>query len=674
MELSQNVKELDGVTVEGNGITRKIDRMLVYPTKDAVKHSYDPIDLISYMAIPRLRANKTNQTIESDNGSIQLRINGIPASQAEYLAIPAKDVIRIEVIDNPGLRYGSVGMVVDLIVKRRPTGGIMNMNWGLTPLNLRFQQPYIGMKLNHAKSQFGFYYDGSTWYSKETRTDIDETFCLGDKTIHRIQEGINDKRVMGSHAFTLTYNLYSLDSYNLNIAFKNTFSNNPHEGNSNKLYNALFPEDFTYSKIKRSSRSYTPSLDVFFRKQFKHEQDIQINVVGTLIKTKSNRNYTEQRADGTELAQLWTDIDADKKSVWGEAIYGKVFKKVVLSIGTRHYQMYANNVYTGNNYPTVSSMHQMNSSAFFDLQGNIKKMGYLLSLGSTRSYFREGTEKHKYYIFTPTFRLNMTPHKGGWLQYQFSISSNIPSLSSLTDVEQQVDTIQIQRGNPRLKMYKLYDNQLMYVYRTKIFGILAMLQYQYYDNPIMDEFYVEYNKIIRTEANQINAQYITFFTNFQLFDVKIGENWVWDLSIVPVFSRNWTKGENYKHVFDSFKLISSGNLFYKDFGLFFNIEQFGGRLWGETITKNDNRFGIGLKYRNKKLQFNIGIDYPFGKYKYGGTDRVSSVISTKAWCYDGIEEKAIWFRLRYRFEFGNKFKERNRETKHNDNDAGTLEL
>lgn len=134
MELSHNVKELDGVTVEGNGITRKIDRMLVYPTKDAVKHSYDPIDLISYMAIPRLRANKTNQTIESDNGSIQLRINGIPASQAEYLAIPAKDVIRIEVIDNPGLRYGSVGMVVDLIVKRRPTGGIMNMNWGLTPL------------------------------------------------------------------------------------------------------------------------------------------------------------------------------------------------------------------------------------------------------------------------------------------------------------------------------------------------------------------------------------------------------------------------------------------------------------------------------------------------------------------------------------------------------------
>lgn len=134
--LYKKATELSEVTVQGNPIIQKVDRMIVYPTKDILKHSYDPYDVIGSMMIPRLRANRVSKTLEAaGGGEVQIRINGIKASQAELIAIPAEEIIKIEVIDNPGMKYGegTIGAVVDVVVKRRATGGLVNLGGEFCP-------------------------------------------------------------------------------------------------------------------------------------------------------------------------------------------------------------------------------------------------------------------------------------------------------------------------------------------------------------------------------------------------------------------------------------------------------------------------------------------------------------------------------------------------------------
>ena len=131
--------------------------------------------------------------------------------------------------------------------------------------------------------------------------------------------------------------------------------------------------------------------------------------------------------------------------------------------------MRTENEYKGSN-PTTSKMDQSQTSAFFEVQGKVKDFSYAGSVGMTRAWFKESEEEHAYYTFTPTVRLSYNLKKAGFLRYRFNISPAIPSLGSLTDVEQAMDTIQIVRGNPLLKTYQQFTNSLSYSYSKKQFN------------------------------------------------------------------------------------------------------------------------------------------------------------------------------------------------------------
>jgi hypothetical protein len=482
VELHQNATLLKGVTVHGQPILRKIDRMVVFPTEDAVRHSHDPYDLLWNMMVPHIRVDVVGKSISADNGgSVQLRINGVKVSTEEFMAIPSREIVRIDVIDNPGLKYGdnNVGAVIDVIVKRKTTGGLVSLYTNGSPdvIHEHELDNNVGIKLNHKKSQFGLYYNNyfRRWSQRSSNTD--ETFHLGDKTIERLQEGLDYRYSHVDQKLSLIYNYSEPDKYLLNIAFYNRFYHRPNDNQTNRLY-SRGSENYSYSETLSSDKSYTPSLDVFFNKQIDKSQTFQVDIVGTLINDKTHRLYREYTEKDADLAHILTDVEARKQSVWGEAIYEKTFKPFILSAGIRHYQMHARNAYSGQN-PVVSSMNQANSSVFSDLRGNLKPFSYMVSMGMTRSYFKDGDIHHTYYIFTPTLRLGMSPHKYGWLGYTLSVSPSVPSLGSLTNVEQAIDTIQLSKGNPNLKTYRVYDHTLNYTFNNYKIMTVFRVNYSY---------------------------------------------------------------------------------------------------------------------------------------------------------------------------------------------------
>lgn len=673
--LPEKSQLLDEVVIKGRTIIQKMDRMVILPTRAAKKNAYNPYDLMFNLAIPHLQVSPLSKDLSANGGEVQTRINGVIASQAEITALLPNEIIRIEMIENPGERYGdsSLGAVIDIIVRHREEGGLINIQTTNSP-HVLFGENNVTAKYNRGKSQWGLNYTFSYRGIKKSRTDKSEVFNLDDKTIHRKQEGMNDRSNWTDQNINLSYNLTDPGKYAFNAVFRNNLHNAPHQDASSKLFDTSNMNQYIFSKVRANSDSYTPALDLYFQRTLPKGQMLTLNVTGTLIQTNMARHYRERTVEDIPLADIETRVEGNKRSIIGEGIYDKRFKKVTLTAGMRHYQMYAKNEYKGS-APMTSEMNQMRSAAFVELQGNIKKVSYGVSTGLTRSYFKESGMEHTYYMFTPTLRFGFTPHKNGYINYRFNTDPQIPTLSSLTNVEQAIDTIQITRGNPSLKTYNVYNNNLNYSYSKNKFVFMMNVNHSYRNNCIMEDVFVENNHLIIREDNQRSHQLLEIAPTiiFRSLDIGKLKNFL-TVAFEGGFVRYWSNGNNYTHTYNNFFYNAQFMLSYKEFALLGQFSKNKNTLVGETIYKGENQTAFMATWTHKRLQLGAGIMFPFTNNYKTGKERISKVAPYTSWNYAKEAGRMAVIRINYNFEFGHGYKSAKRRINNSDKDAGILKL
>ena len=676
VQLQEDAVSLGEVTVSASNVLQRVDRQIILPSESQLKRSFGAYDLLNNLGIARLQVdNLSNSMSVSGGGSVQTRINGIKVTDKEIAAVRAKDVLRVEFIEDPGKQYGDdeLGAVVNIILRRRETGGVVNFQLSDSPHTL-WGENFLSAKFNYKNSEWGIdYFNKNGKY--HSRLESHETFYLGDRTIDRIKEGIEDESPSLSfiNNLNLTYNLTKADKYVFNAIFRNNLSNAPYQNELNKMW-AVGSTESIYSYVNNHTSSYSPALDLYFQHTLPHQQSIQVNVTGTLIHTKNNRKYKEYKDENAPLADIQTLVDGDKRSVIGEAIYEKNFKEVKLSGGARHYQMRTENEYKGS-HPTTSKMDQSQTSAFFEVQGKVKDFSYAGSVGMTRAWFKESEEDHAYYTFTPTVRLSYNLKKAGFLRYRFNISPAIPSLGSLTDVEQAMDTIQIVRGNPLLKTYQQFTNSLSYSYSKKQFNANLSVRHQYYDNPIMESIFVEDGKLILKDENQrsfqsLNAELMVGINGATLFGLKD----FLTLYASGGYTRSWSEGLNYSHMYDEFYYSVMAQVQYKDFSLLGQFRKVQNNFFGETIKKNENQTAFMAMYTRRNLQAGIGIMFPFTNNYKVGKERISEVAPFRSETFVRETGQMVVLRMGYTFEFGRKHKAGNKGLNNSDTDSGIINM
>lgn len=674
--LEENAVSLDEVTVSASNVLQRVDRQIILPSESQVKRSFGAYDLLNTLGIARLQVDKLNNSMSvSGGGAVQTRINGIKVTDKEIAAVRAKDVLRVEFIEDPGKQYGDeeLGAVVNIILRQRETGGMVNFQLSNSPHRV-WGENFLTAKFNYKNSEWGIdYFNKNGKY--HARLVSDETFFLGDRTINRIKEGIQDESPTLNfiNNVNLTYNLTKTDKYVFNAILRNNIYNAPYEKQLNKMW-AKGSTDYIYSYVHNHSSSYSPALDLYFQHALPHQQSIQLNVTGTLIRSTNNRKYKEYRNEDDPLADILTLVDGDKRSIIGEAIYEKSFKDVKLSGGARHYQMRTENEYKGSN-PTTSKMDQSQTSAFFEVQGKVKDFSYAGSVGMTRAWFKEDDEDHTYYTFTPTVRLSYNLKKAGFLRYRFNVSPSIPSLGSLTDVEQAMDTLQIVRGNPLLKTFQQFTNSLSYNYSKKKFNANLSVRHQYYDSPIMESVFVENGKLILKDENQrsfqsLNTELMIGTNGADLFGLKD----FLTLYATAGFTRSWSEGLEYSHTYNNFYYGVMAELQHKGVSLLGQFRKVQNRLYGETIRKNENQVVFMGMYTKKSLQVALGVMFPFTNNYKTGKERVSEVAPFTSETFVKETGRMFILRLGYSFEFGRRHKTGNKSLNNTDTDSGIINM
>ena len=667
IRLKPSSEMLGEVVVEGEKVIQKVDRQLVMPTSAQKKVATNGVSLLQHLQLPGLSINAIEKSITTNYGeSVQLRINGVEVTQAEVIAIRPEDVVRVEYHEQPGLRYGGVAAVVDYIVRRKDSGGNVSADLTNGITFPGFGNYQVSGKYHQGKSSFTALMQWSH-RDLEWNRENEEMFYYpeGDNVIHNKEVVASPNKIKYDYITTsLNYNYTSSEKSMLNIALRNNTQDIPH--NFTDRNSLLYQEEKIYEvKDRESSKTSSPSLDIYYQLNLKNGQHLYFDVVGTYIGSSVQRTYsmTEQ---GKIPVEIFSKTEGDKYSVIGEAIYECSLWGGKLSSGMKHNQARMDNVYDGNILAKVS-MNTAETLFFAEFQSKMKKLNYTLGIGAMRTCYEQGGTTQEKYFFRPTLNLSYQMGKVFW-RYNVSLSGKAPSLSLLSDVVQSMDAYQVRRGNPDLKSSTYFTNRLSAGYRAKSMSMELSARYSYDDKPIMEETLYEDGKFVRTYDNQKGFHRLLVQGNLQLQPFK---EYV-SINLNPFFNRYISQGNAYTHTHSNWGFRGSIVGMYKHWTLMADMFTSNHELWGETINKGESIHSIALGYNKGKWAVQAMVMNPFTDDYHQGVENVSKLASNKQLAFSKDLTRMLMLNVSFDLNFGKQKSSARKRIENSDTDAGIL--
>ena len=616
IEMNEASTELSEVVVEGDAVIQKVDRQILLPNKEQLGASSDGMSLLQNLQIPRIVVNPADNTVKTlANQDVQLRINGIEASNSEVMAINPKDVIRIEYHDQPGVRFNGAAAVINYIVKHRDTGGNLMLNASNGVTMPGWGEYHLSGKVNFGKSSFSLI----THYSPRdiywTRTNA-ETYNFSTGTIENREVGEPTRFKMNPMNIALTYNWTNGKKNMLQISLRDNMNFTPYAQSNRDTYLYQGTDSFAIHDHE-SSKSISPSLDIYYEHNLPDDNHLYFDVVGTYINSSNDRRF-EQTPLGETVADT-TDVTSrvrgNKYSFIGEAIYEKDWENIALTVGVRHNQQWMENTYLGSASATVN-MTTAETYAFAEVQQRVKQFSYAVGIGAMHTYIEQAGQKQSNWIARPQLTLSYDFGKGVFWKYKGYVSGYQPSLSAMSDVAQQIDKYQIRQGNPNLKPVMFVANEMQLSWQSKYVNLNIWANYSYDHKPIMDETFEQLIDgqayAIRTYANHRGFHRLQVAPSVQ---VRLLQNKL-IFTVAPFANYYVSLGNSYTHKHFNPGVRASIMGMYKGWQFFGEITTRYNNLWGETLEYGEFYHHIGLGYNADKWGFRAMLMNPFSVKGY----------------------------------------------------------
>lgn len=669
-------KVLDEVSVTANAMVKKINKQIVFPTEKQLKQSSSGYDLLANLMLSDLQIDPIQNQIKTIGGGyVEVRINDIKATQAQISSLRPSEVLRIEYIDNPGIRYSGSGVeaVINYIVKRQ-SAGISGGLQGMNAVSTGFGNDNVYIKANVGKSEFGLdYFVSYRNYDNRYMAGYD-SFSFPEGNNHeRILEPIVTPFGYTQQTIEASYNLTEPDKYVFNILISKEMYDTDKQNHSQRIVEAGKP-DFTFLKHSEDHNSI-PSFDIYYHYQLPNKQKITANVVGTYIGTDYLYDYKEWETSGDVLSHYNYSTDGKKYSLIGEGMYSKEWKRIVLTAGVKGNTAYTKNIYKGTN-DKVLRMHNNSLYGYVQLQGEWQKLSYIIGAGVQRQAFSESDNSFSSVTFRPSVSFSYPFFKNTQFRYSFFITPYAPSLSQLSDVPQQLNNLEISRGNRDLIPYRVYSNRLTFSWNTKPINVQLSGDYNYYDKPIMTAInpvqeesgnyllqYASENGKEHHSANvRLNVQW-KVIPNYLTVSAYGGVNW---------YRSDWSDFSNeYTSLIGGFSISAN----YKKFSIISGANTRPKSLYGYYINYGEKYSYAQLNYTpDKNLSIGLACLYPFTPSGWTGGHSIvkNTYMKKKSWTY--IKDNGNMFCLYFNWKFnsGRKYQSGSKTLSNSDRDGGIV--
>lgn len=680
IEMNEASTELSEVVVEGDAVIQKVDRQILLPNKEQLGASSDGMSLLQNLQIPRIVVNPADNTVKTlANQDVQLRINGIEASSSEVMAINPKDVIRIEYHDQPGVRFNGAAAVINYIVKHRDTGGNLMLNASNGVTMPGWGEYHLAGKVNFGKSSFSL----MTHYSPRdvywTRTNA-ETYNFSTGMIENREVGEPTRFKMNPVNIGLTYNWTNGEKNMLNITLRDFMKFTPQSKTNRDSYLYQGTDSFAIHDHE-SSKSISPSLDIYYEHNLPDDHHLYFDLVGTYINSSNDRRF-EQLPLGETVADT-TDVTSrvrgNKYSLIGEAIYEKDWENIGLTVGVRHNQQWVENTYLSGindqivNDQIVNVLTTAETYAFAEVQQRVKQFSYAVGIGAMHTYIEQAGQKQSNWIARPQLTLSYDFGKGVFWKYKGYVSGYQPSLSAMSDVAQQIDKYQIRQGNPNLKPVMFVANEMQLSWQSKHVNLNLWANYSYDHKPIMDETYEQLIDgqayAIRTYANHRGFHRLQVAPSVQ---VRLLQNKL-IFTVAPFANYYVSLGNSYTHKHFNPGVRASIMGMYKGWQFFGEVTTRYNNLWGETLEYGEFYHHIGLGYNADKWGFRAMLMNPFSVKGYSiETKDLSALASNTQHAEMRDFRQMLILNFHCNLDFGTQRRDSGKRINNEDKESGIL--
>lgn len=620
ISLALDTVSLGGVEVVARGMVHKTGKIMAYPSVKQVEAATSSLSLLKSMMLPRLFVDPIQESISiSGVSGVIYRINGVKASLQEVKALKPQQIARVDYSQLPSMReLDSNSGVLDFILKESRVGTSLSVG-GTSAFTTGFVNGNLNFRTNYQKSQFSIDYNVNYRDYSERRTDELETYSFPDgSTLMRDKRGEFAPFGYTDHHIAVGY-LYKNEKDMVNVRLDNQISSN-YNRNRQQMFQG---QQFTGQRdIHSSFSSYIPSLDLTYSRKMKNNQGVEVNLVGTLGNTDYERTLID-RLDGKILSEINNATDGNQKSLIGEVYYWRESKKVNFSAGLRTTYQYASNLYGTDEQV---NLRNYNAYPYVQFQGNLGKVAYTVGTGLRFQQQRQGNESVNYWRNTSS--LSLSYKQKYWdLQYSINFRPLFPSLSSLSEVIQEINSLSTMRGNRSLTPYNTLRNQINFsVWDNKKFASVLTLVADRSFHPIQQDIFYspEMKRFVFQENNQdydINygAQLIVQMTDIlKLFMFQVFGGWNYYKS----------KGEAYEHTLNNFYYGAYLAMTYKGFQLNGSWMKPMKSLSGQYVMTSENNSSINASYKWKNLNVGMGILFPFTEGSKYRTEQLNQVIAS----------------------------------------------
>lgn len=659
--------DLEEIVVKAPEIINKNGKKTYFPTSQQKKLSNNGLSLLEKLQLTGLQVNTLFSTISvSGGGTVTFCIDGRIVELNDILALKSNQISRIEYDDNPGARFKDSAVVINYILKKAQQGGNI-MTDLMEAINTTFGRNHISGKYNQGHSEWSLNYDMQHASFHEFHNQKTESYHFTDKNnISQIEDGKLGHLKYDVHHITANYNYLLPEKWMFNIALRGIYYNSPKEELNSKLHNSDNLNEDWDLKDHSKEHTYTSTIDVYLQKNLSKGENLYFDLVGTYIDSYSSMNYNILNNNDT-INHFLNNINGNKYSMIGEALYEKTSTKSKWTIGYKHQYGYANNAYSGTTIATTR-LHDTNSYLYAEWQQNFAKWNYSFGADLCYSEFKQSNEGYKKVYFRPTLQVSYSPSEKFHIKNRISIENKLPTLSQLSDIEQTIDNYQILKGNPNLHPSTEYKTRLTFDYQQPSWNTTLNINYQYQHHPIMDETYQRDNVFIRTYNNQtwwqkLNAEYeirLKLLQGALSFRGALG------------FDYFDSKSPDYHHSYSNLYGIINTTLAYKFCALTFDLTTHRPSLLGEVLTLGEDLHDIALTYFKKKYTLSLAMNNPFMNNYRIGFKNFSKQAPYQNYQYINETSKMFLIRWTWNFDYGRKYKSKKQKIQNEDNDTGVM--
>ena len=680
VKMQANSYLLKGVTVEAARVVEKVDRQIIFPTKEQVKTASNGYDLLDNLSLPTIIVNRAERKVLSlKGGDVQIRINDVKASMQDVLALQPDEVTKVEFINVPGLKYGDSNLdaVINYQVRRRYAGYVSGVST-MQGTKAGFNNSDGYFKYNVKKSEFSINYSFSYRSVEERSYESLGTYHLPTgETLHRNYLGYDSPFLYTTNNVQLGYNLSEPDKYTLNVRLNFYNHNSPVRG-MNQLYQESGKAN-QYLQNNRKMLEQIPSLDIYYSLNMPHDQNLALNLVGTYIGTDYQyrmREYTfnkspDESVKNAPLTDYSYDATGRKRSLIGEGTYSKNWKQMALSVGGQYNISHTDNIYVGSSNADTELKYS-NLYLFTQLQGQQKWFSYQVGVGATRSSIHQGENGYSKWLFRPQVTLQAKASDRLSFKWSSKITSDIPSLSDLSELRQYSNSFEARDGNSGLKPFTGYNNTLSASWNIPLMSVYLEGNWTYYDKPIATSILPEKREdgsylFVSKPENQKSHDYKHLLLTPEVHLIKDHL----DLNLMCEYQNVKTKGLDYSHEFNYFSYGAEIRYMTGNWNIGYGAYKVEKSFWGEKTNGGEPTSNLAVTYSYKNWQFGVlglFVFYPHGcVYK---DELFNKYVQQKNKVRLADQGNMLVFAASFNFSHGRRYHTGSRKLNNSDRDNG----